>query len=489
MQFVSFEFLALFPIIVLVNFLIPARLRYLWLLFTSYAFYIAVDAKGTIVLVLSTLTTYFAGLMLERAVDGKAKKTVFAMCIVINVTMIVFLKYLGFLGKTVTDIAGVFGAKVALPEINLIAPIGISFYILKAIGYLADVRKGKISAEKNIARYALFVSFFPQIVAGPIDRAANLLPQLEKPVSIDFDRLRDGLFQMLWGYFLKMVIADRLAIFVNSVYSEADHVNGGVALIGIMLYSIELYCDFSGYSHICIGAARILGIEVMKNFDSPFLSQSISELWRRWHISLSTWLRDYVYIPLGGNQKGTARKYLNLLITFAVSGLWHGADWTFVLWGALQAIFQITGLVLKPARDFVVNKFKIDRNAFSHRFLHMTGTFLLFSLSFVFFRAESIPKALTVLGRLFELSPWILTDGQLLKMGLDMADIIIAVAGIIVLTAVDIANYKGIVVHQRILEQGVWFRYLVAVAGILIVVICGIWGPGYNAASFIYQQF
>ena len=489
MQFVSFEFLALFPIIVLVNFLIPVRFRYLWLLFTSYAFYIAVDAKGTIVLVLSTITTYLAGLMLEREVSEKKSKSIFAMCIITNVAMIIVLKYLGFLEKTVSDIAGLFGGEMVLPEINIIAPIGISFYILKAMGYLIDVRRGKISAEKNLAKYALFVSFFPQIIAGPIDRAANLLPQLEKPVSLDFDRLRDGIMQMLWGYFLKLVIADRVAIFVNSVYSRAGYVNGGIALIGIMLYSIELYCDFSGYSHICIGAARILGIEVMKNFDSPFLSQSVTELWRRWHISLSTWLRDYVYISLGGNRKGIGRKYLNILITFAISGLWHGADWTFVIWGVLQAVFQIAGAVLQPVRDAVVNKCRIDRNAFSHRFLRITGTFLLFSFSFVFFRAETISQAIAVIRSIFEFSPWILTDGQLLDMGLDMPNMILAAAGILVLIAVDIANYKGVVVRKKILEQGIWFRYFVAIAGVLIVVICGIWGPGYDAANFIYQQF
>ena len=489
MQFVSFEFLALLPIIVLVNFLIPVRFRYLWLLFTSYAFYLSIDVKGTIVLVLSTVITYASGLMLEKAANDRRKKAIFTSAIVANVAIIVILKYLGFLEKTVTDIAGILGGELNIPAINLIAPIGISFYILKAMSYLIDVKRGKISPEKNFARYALFVSFFPQIIAGPIDRADNLLPQLEKPATLDFDRLRDGLLQMLWGYFLKLVIADRLAIFVNSVYSQSDHVSGGIAFAGIVLYTFELYCDFCGYSHIGIGAARILGIEAMKNFDSPLLAQSISEFWRRWHISLSAWLKDYVYISLGGSRKGTVRKYFNLVVTFAVSGLWHGTGWTYVFWGMLHAFYQIIGDLLMPLRDQIVRIFRINTSAVSHRILRTVGTFMLFSISLVFFRAESIPQAITILRRSLEISPWILTDGQLLKMGLDLANLLIAIAGILILIAVDIANYNGIEVRKKVLEQGLWFRYLVAIAGVLIVVICGIWGPGYDAASFIYQQF
>ena len=488
MQLISFGFLIFLPVVVLINLIIPRKWRYIWLFITSMAFYISIDARGSVVLALSILTTYFAGIFLDKR-EGKEDRSsapVFILCLAVNIGMILVLKYLGFFERSFFTLLGKeVGDSFAS---RLIAPIGISFYVLKAIGYLVDVKRGDLKAERNIVKYALFVSFFPQVISGPIERAGNMLPQFSYPLSVDYDTLRDGLMQMLWGYFLKLVVADRLGIFVNSVYGQ-EQVSGLVTFIATIFYTFEIYCDFGGYSHIAIGAARVLGIDVMKNFDSPYLSMSVAEFWRRWHISLSSFFKDYVYIPLGGNRKGTVRKYINIIIVFAISGLWHGAGFTFIVWGLLHALYQIIGFVLKPVRDKFVSLFKVNRNASSHMLLKIFVTFMLVNFAWVFFRADSLTQAIAIIKSCFELSPWALTNGELFKMGLNEANMLLAVMGIGVLVIVDIFNYKGIVIREKILSQGIWFRYLVAIAAVLIILVCGIWGPGYDAANFIYQQF
>ena len=286
MQFVSFAFLLLLPVVAFINYIIPRKYRYIWLLVVSIAFYLSIDLKAAAVMAGCVVITYFSALIMDRVSGedtssrGRAAGAVLAISVVLEIAaMLVFRS-----GK-------VMGA------------IGISFYMLKATGYLIDVYRREQVAEKNFLKLALFVSFFPQVVSGPIDRAGNLMPQFSYPVTVDFDRLRDGFFQMLWGYFLKLVIADRLAVYVNTVFDAPLELEGTLVAIGTIFYSFEIYCDFAGYSAIAIGCAKILGIDVMKNFDSPYMAKSIAEFWRRWHISLSTWLRDYVYIPLGGNRK------------------------------------------------------------------------------------------------------------------------------------------------------------------------------------------
>ena len=473
MQLVSFGFLIFLPVVAGINYLIPRKYRYIWLLFTSIAFYISIDYKLAFVMVLSILSTYFAGLMLGdtlEAKDNSRATAIFALCIIFNLGLLI-----GFKG------AGI------LTNGSIAAPVGISFYLLKAVSYLVDVKRGDIKAEKNLAMYALYVSFFTQVVSGPIERAGNMLSQFYFPVSVDYYRLRDGFLQMLWGYFLKLVLADRMAIFVKSVYGNPQP--GTITFIGTLLYTFEIYCDFGGYSHIAIGAARILGIDVMKNFDSPYLSCSVAEFWRRWHISLSSWLRDYVYIPLGGNRKGTARKYINILIVFAVSGIWHGMGITFMVWGLLHGLYQVLGYILKPVRDSFVKAFSIKRESFSHKLVKIAITFLLVNFAWIFFRAESLSQAFDIAVRSFRVTPWALTDGSLFAQGLDGANMFLLFVGILVMIAVDIANYRGYVLREKILSLGLLLRWVIIISAILVVLLCGIWGPGYDAASFIYQQF
>ncbi len=472
MQFVSFGFLIMLPFAALINFVIPVRFRYIWLLVISAAFYISIDMKAAAVMAGAIVVTYVTGLFIEKTSKGSGEKlskkaaVILALAIVVEVaSMLIFRN-----GK-------------------ILGAIGISFYMLKSVGYLVDVYRGDLQAEKNFLKLALFVSFFTQVISGPIERAANMLPQFDKPVTVDFDRLRDGFLQILWGYFLKLVLADRLAIFVNSVYSNAGSAPGTVVAIATMFYSFEIYCDFAGYSAIAIGVSRILGIDVMKNFDCPYLSGSIAEFWRRWHISLSTWLRDYIYIPLGGNRKGIVRKYINILIVFAVSGIWHGSALTFLVWGLLHAIYQIAGFLTMPLRDRIVSVLKIRREGLSHRTIKSVLTFLLVNFAWIFFRASTLKQAFLIIKKSFQFTPWVLTDSSLKNYGLSELNLNALICGLILVGIIDVLSYNGFEIRKLILKQGIWYRWAVMIAAIVAILVLGIWGAGYNASSFIYQQF
>ena len=354
---------------------------------------------------------------------------------------------------------------------------------------MIDVYRGDIEPEKNFLKLALFVSFFPQIVAGPIERAGNMLEQFDNPKPIDFDRFRNGFLQVLWGYFLKLVVAERLAIFVNVVFDTDKTIRGAVAFVAIVFYTFEIYADFAGYSHIAIGIARILGIDVMKNFESPYLARSIAEFWRRWHVSLSSWFRDYLYIPLGGNRKGTFRKYLNILIVFTVSGLWHGADFTFLAWGLIHGIYQVIGSIVTPVRDKITKTFNIGRASFSHRIVKTAGTFILVAYAWVFFRADDIMQALRIIENSFAVTPWKFVDGSMYQFGLTRGNFLLGALGILLIIIVDLVNSRGIVIREKILCQGLWLRWIIMIVGIVVTVVCGIWGPGYDVSDFIYKQF
>jgi len=483
MQLVSAEFFIFLPIVVAINFIVPRKFKYIWLLITSLFFYASIDVKSAVVLVISIAMAYGFGLLLEK---NKQNKAILSVAIAVHIAVLVACKYLNFIEKTFLSLTGRTEEAVNL---NLLATFGISFYMLKIIGYLIDVYRGDLVAERNPLKVGLYVSFFPQITQGPIERAKNMLPQFNFPLTVDYDMLRDGLLEIIWGYFLKLVVADRLAIYVNNVYADPMEAVGFTTLVATVFYTFEIYTDFAGYTHIAIGISRLLGIDVMENFKCPYLASSIAGFWRRWHISLSTWLRDYLYIPLGGNRKGTVRKYLNIMIVFLVSGLWHGAGWTFVVWGLLHGLFQVIGYILKPVRDWCVNVFKVERNAFSHRVLKVLVTFLLVNFAWVFFRASSLGEALLIIKNSFVFTPWMLADGSLYKHGLDSADFFVAIVGLIIVVVTDLVNYNGFVIRERILKQGIWIRYIIVIAAIISILVFGIWGPGYDSAAFIYQQF
>lgn len=483
MQFISFGFLLALPVVALITYFIPQKYRYIWLLVVSIAFYTSISPVALIVLAANILVTYFAGRTIEKLINSSAnsdgvaadseKKNRPAAAKTVLVASIIF------------EIAAMFFFRTGI----LIYAIGISFFTLKSVGYLADVYKGEREAEKDPLMLALFVSFFPQVVSGPIDRAGNLIPQLREPVSVDFDRLRDGFLQMLWGYFLKLVIADRLAVFVNEVYASPGFYEGTIVAIATLFYTFEIYCDFAGYTSIAIGTARILGIDVTKNFDCPYLSKSIPEFWRRWHISLSSWLKDYVYIPLGGSRKGKNRKYLNIIIVFAVSGIWHGSALTFLVWGLLHAIYQIIGYLTAPLREKLLGVLKISRDELSHTIISTLFTFLLVNFAWIFFRAQSLMHAFMIIKKSFEFTPWVLSDTSLYQAGLSRASLGVGIIGIVILTITDILSFRGIEIRKVILRQTLWLRWLVMLTAIMVILIFGIWGSGYDASSFIYQQF
>ena len=473
MQFTSLRFLLFMLVTAAVEFLLPKKVRTKWLFAASIVFYTLLDLKFVPLLAAVVLTAYLGGLAI-KAEAGKGRNAGFAVSVITEIALLIIFRSAGIFTKGHI----------------WIVPVGISFYILQAVGYLIDVRRGTVEAERNLTGLGLFISFFPQLTSGPIERAPHMLPQFKKgPDGYDPVRIRDGALYMLWGYFLKMVIADRIAVLTGTFYDAPGSYGGAVAFICAVLYMIQLYCDFAGYSSIAIGAAKVLGIELMQNFNSPFLAGTVAEYWHRWHTSLSTWLRDYVYIPLGGSRKGTGRKYINILLTFLVSGLWHGTGWNFLLWGLVFGLLQVAGGVLAPVRDRLVSAARIDRQMFSHRVFKIAVTFTLVCMTFVLFRASSVRDALAVYRSILHPAFHELTGGVLTQMGLGMPDMVLLLFSLAVMVFADICRYNGISLADRFAAQSLPFRWFVYIAAVLMIAVCGIWGPGFSADSFIYAHF
>lgn len=328
MLFNSIDFLIFFPIVVLIYLIVPRKLKYIWLLIASYYFYMSWNAKYVVLILFSTLITYFSGILIEKAPGPGQKKLVVAFSFLANLSALGFFKYFDFFLHNLNKILAIAHVRLIDNPFSFVLPVGISFYTFQALSYTMDVYRGKAAPEKNLLKYALFVSFFPQLVAGPIEKTETLLRQIQesgKSKMVSFEKFVSGFALMLWGLFMKMVIADRISIFVDGVFRELYMAGTVETILAAVAFAIQIYGDFAGYSAVALGAARIMGFELTENFNAPYFADSIGDFWRRWHISLSTWFRDYLYIPLGGNRKGKLRKYCNLMITFAISGLWHGA--------------------------------------------------------------------------------------------------------------------------------------------------------------------
>lgn len=491
MLFNSLKFMLFFSAVLLVYYVIPRKIRPYWLLLTSYVFYMGWNAKYVVLLFTSTAITYAVGLLVERfREDGRKKKWVVAAGFALNLGILFYYKYTGFALSLAEQLARSLGLALRVPEVDILLPVGISFFTFQALGYTMDVYRGDIPAEKNFFRYALFVSFFPQLVAGPIERSGNLLSQLENPKRLTFSRFREGIVLMLWGYFMKIVLADRIALFVDTVYGDIAAYPGFFLLVATVLFAVQIYCDFAGYSVIAMGSAKLLGIDLMENFDAPYLSTSVSRFWRRWHISLTSWFKDYLYIPLGGSRKGKARKYLNKLTVFAVSGLWHGAELSFVVWGVLNGLYQVVGEALLPLRERLCRGLGLHRESAGHKLLQGILTFLLVDFTWIFFRAADLRQAVEVIQSIFTASnPWILVDGSLYACGLDSKNFVVVLLGIALLLAGDICKRRGLVIRQVLARQDGWFRCLWIALGILGLLVFGKWGIGFQQASFIYFQF
>jgi len=407
MFFNSINFAIFLPIVFVLYWFVTnksLKLQNILLLFSSYFFYACWDWRFLFLLMFSTLLDYYTGLKMAETDNKKAKKAWFWLSICINLGFLGVFKYYNFFAESFAAAVSNFGLQVNPWTLKVILPVGISFYTFHGLSYVIDVYKGRIEAERNFIDYSVFVSFFPLLVAGPIERASHLLPQIKKERVFNYEQAVDGLRQILWGLFKKVVIADLCAVYVNTVFNDSVNYSGSTLLIGAVLFTFQIYGDFSGYSDIALGTARLFGIDLLRNFAFPYFSRDIAEFWRRWHMSLSTWFRDYLYIPLGGSKGGTWMKVRNTFIIFIVSGFWHGANWTFIIWGLLHALY------IMPSIIFNTNRKNLDIVAQGKyfptfkEFVSIVITFSLTVFAWIFFRSDSVEHAMTIIVKVFSKS-------------------------------------------------------------------------------------
>lgn len=403
MLFNSLNFAIFLPIVFLFYWFVTnknLRAQNLLLLVSSYFFYACWDWRFLFLLVFSTFLDYFTGLKMAESQTPNLKRFWFWLSILVNLGFLGVFKYYDFFAKSFAEASENLGFQINPATLNIILPVGISFYTFHGLSYVIDIYKDKIKPEKNFFDYAVFVSFFPLLVAGPIERATHLLPQIKTKRTFDYSKAVDGLRQILWGLFKKIVIADSCANFANEIFLHQTDYSGSTLVLGALFFSFQIYCDFSGYSDIALGTARLFGIELLRNFAFPYFSRDIAEFWRRWHISLSTWFRDYLYIPLGGSKGGNRMRIRNTFIIFLVSGFWHGANWTFLIWGFLNALYIMPSILLKT------NRTNLDIVAQGRNFpslkelLSITVTFGLTVFAWIFFRSESLHAALEYINKI-----------------------------------------------------------------------------------------
>lgn len=499
MLFNSFEFLVFFPVVVALYFATPFRHRWVLLLAASYYFYASWKAEYLILIVVSTLIDYWAGLRMGRTPGRSRRKRYLALSLASNLGLLFAFKYLDFFNESTRALFNQFNLFYGVPAFDVLLPVGISFYTFQTMAYSIDVYRGRQEPERHLGIFALYVSFFPQLVAGPIERSTHLLPQFRERHAWDRERALDGLKLMLWGFFKKLVIADRLAIYVNEVYNNPSMYSGGPVILATYFFAFQIYCDFSAYSDIAIGAAQVMGYDLMENFRRPYFSKSIAEFWTRWHISLSSWFRDYLYIPLGGNRVPRPRWFLNLFIVFLVSGLWHGANWTFVVWGALHGVYLIVGIVTHDARSTMWDRFggwhsappdwwRGERGIAAalrlpaiREWISVLATFHLVLFAWIFFRANSIGDAFLILQRMFVADP---ASPSIPYVALDKFQLAIALAAIVFMELVHLfERRRGM---RRLLSgKSLWIQWPFYYALILAILLTGVFAE----QEFIYFQF
>lgn len=479
MLFNSLEFAIFLPIVVGLYFCLPWRFRTPMLLVASCIFYMAFIPAYILILFVTILIDYTAGIYIERSI-GRARQIWLIGSIISTCAVLFVFKYFDFFTGNFVGLAHLVGWQLPKPVVHIILPIGLSFHTFQSLSYVVEVYRGRQKTERNFITYATYVMFFPQLVAGPIERPQNLLHQFYEKHEFDYDRITAGLKRMAWGFFKKLVVADRLALYVNDVYGAPANFNGLQLTIATFFFAYQIYCDFSGYSDIAIGAAQILGFRLMENFRTPYHSKSISEFWHRWHISLSSWFRDYVYIPLGGSRCGLPRWIFAIMITFAVSGLWHGANWTFVVWGVLNGVYLLTGTATKEWRDRIFALLGMHRETFVRQAIMLSSTFVLTSLAWIVFRARNMGDAwyvLTHLGRGWDLHQ-IGTEQFLLR------QMPVAIASIIVLEVGQLLHGK-IYIPSLLIRLPMVPRWALYAGFVMAVVMFGI----YRKTQFIYFQF
>ena len=494
MLFNSLSFALFFPVVTLLYFALPHRWRGVMLLGASCVFYMAFVPAYIGILALTILIDYVAGLRIE-ATTGARRRLWLVLSIASTCAVLFVFKYFDFFNDTIALAARAMGMAYAVPALRLLLPVGLSFHTFQSLSYVIEVYEGRQTAERDFGVYALYVMFYPQLVAGPIERPQNLLHQFREEHRFDYERVVAGLQLMAWGLVKKIVVADRLAELANGVYDAPRGYTGLPLITATIAFAFQIYCDFSGYSDIAIGSAQIMGFNLMKNFDRPYTARSISEFWRRWHISLSTWFRDYVYIPLGGNRTARPRWYANLFVTFLVSGLWHGARWTFVVWGALHGAYLILGLVSAGVRGRVRAALGLERHPAVLRAWQTAATFALVAIAWVFFRAGSLADAWYVTTHLTsglgaQLSSIVARDAgaisSLVFLGAEPSRVVLAVAGVVALLVVErVQGATPQPLRTRIAGARTPVRWAAYACAVLTIMTLGV----FQSARFIYFQF
>ncbi|MCB0805047.1 MAG: MBOAT family protein [Bacteroidales bacterium] len=480
MLFNSLEFIVFFPLVVAAYFALPSRFRWILLLIASYYFYMCWNYKYIILIIFSTLVDYVAARAMFAAKSKRTKKFYLFASLFSNLGLLFFFKYFNFFGENVNAVFDSLNIFYNVPEYAFLLPVGISFYTFQTLSYTIDVYMGKKEPEKHFGIFALYVAFFPQLVAGPIERSARLLPQFHQVFTFDYNRIKTGIVLMAWGFFKKVVIADRLAEYVNQVYNNPHDYGGLQDLIATFFFGSQIYCDFSGYSDIAIGSAMVLGYDLMTNFRRPYLSKSIREFWSRWHISLSTWFRDYLYIPLGGNRVVKWRWYYNLFITFLISGLWHGANWTFVIWGALHGSYLVLAIVTAKSRDKLALAAGLYRFKWINNLINLAWTFALVYFAWIFFRANSIQDAILIIGNILDFS----TYGGATQLFHFASDFYLAFGLIGFLMMVEILQeYYSL--NGRLANQTRLIKWVIFIIIVLMIFVLGKW----DESDFLYFQF
>ena len=481
MLFNSYKFLIFFPVIFLLYWALPHRYRKYLLLAASYYFYMCWKAEFIVLILFTTAVSYACCLGMERF--PRRKKALLLVSLISNFSLLFFYKYFNFFGESLTALCRAVSIPFSVPVLNIILPVGISFYTFQALSYVIDVYRGKMAAEHDFLLFALFVSYFPQLVAGPIEKAENLLPQLKKPCAFRYEQAAAGLRQMGWGFFKKCVAAAYLAALADKVYNNVPDAAGGAAMLATAAFALQIYCDFSGYSDIAKGCSALMGVELMTNFRAPYFASSVRDFWRRWHISLTDWLREYVYFPLGGSRRGLARTVWNTWVVFSLSGLWHGASWTFVVWGMLHALYLSAELLWRKA-------FPRERPSGkgSCKTLGVIKTFVLVCIAWVFFRADTMADAAAVLrvsftglahpARYLAEAYRLLRSTGIWSMGVTALSVAVLFCGDILLEKRDVSALFG-----RLHPVVRYAVYLVGIVGMILLI------PKDTPAPFIYFQF
>jgi alginate O-acetyltransferase complex protein AlgI len=476
MLFNSIQFCLFFIIVTTAYFLLPHKYRWFLLLAASCYFYMVFVPIYIVILGFTIVVDYFAGIFIEKS-QGRKRKLYLTASLIANIGVLAIFKYYNFINDNITALLHGINYKNPIPYLSILLPVGLSFHTFQAMSYTIEVYRGNQAAERNFGIYSLYVMFYPQLVAGPIERPQNLLYQFYQKHSFEYQRVSDGLKMMLWGLFKKLVIADRLALYVNAVYSNPDQHSGLSALMATVFFAFQIYCDFSAYSDIAIGAAKVMGFKLMTNFNRPYFSKSISEFWKRWHISLSTWFKDYLYISLGGNKVSIPRWYFNLFIVFLVSGLWHGANWTFIIWGALNGFYLVGALLLQPLSKKIDEMLGLKKIAWLNNFVNISITFALTCFAWIFFRANTVQDAFTVIKKIFTFKGPLFYENP--------SSLIYSFGGIAFLLLAEAKKeyYKG--QFSLLANQNRLVRHLSYALLILIILLVGVFDGG----QFIYFQF